>query len=181
MSGDNDRAKDSAAPVKNAVTQTVEATARVLGDGMVQVIQENRDAPYIYIPIVRRMLDALERVSSMPVLGASDLGVGEDGYGMIRAGNLMSARGLRDDPVMAGVQGVLEVLQPLLDQVMGQQRIPALRAVLESPLCSGEVKQRAADELSRLVMDFIAPEAVDAAAEFLGAGLDGVVPTVAPR
>jgi hypothetical protein len=164
MFGDNGRAKDNEAP-KNAVTQTVEATAHVLGDGMVQVIQENRDAPHIYIPIVRRMLDALERVGSMPALGASDLGLGDNNnvYGNV---GLIQARGLRDDPFMAGLHGMLEVLQPVIDQAANSQRIPALRAVLASPLCTDEVKQRAADELSRIVMAV----GNDAETELLGDG-----------
>ena len=186
MSGDNGRATDKgdAEPEKNAVMQTVEATGRVLADGMVQVIQENRDQPYIYIPVVRRMLDALERVGSMPALGAQDLpGVrmgGAGAYGQIEAG-LVPARGLRDDPSLAAVRGMIEAIQPIIDQALGQRRVPALRAVLESPLCSEEAKQRAADELSRFVMSAVEEEEETDAAEELQYGSAGADPQAAPE
>jgi hypothetical protein len=181
MSGDNGRATDKQDATKSAVTETVEATGRVIADGIIKVIEENREHPYIYIPIVRRMLDALERVGAMPALGAGDIGLlgeGNGNYGHVGVAGLMPARGLRDDPVMAGVRGILEALQPVIDQAANAQRIPALRAVLESPLCSDEVKQQAADELSRVVM--AATEVQDAEAELLGPGIEGESGTLDP-
>lgn len=134
---------------KTAAAEAAETASRAIADGIVKVIAENKDQPYVYIPQVRRLLDALERVTSLTSLSPSGAGADRVDYGMTGE---HPVPGLRADPTVTGLKRIMEALQPVVDQVAQSSRVPALRAVLDAPQCSAEAKQRAADELSRLVV-----------------------------
>lgn len=152
---------------KTAIQETTEIAIRSLGEGIARMVTENIDQPYLYIPAVRRTLEALERLSALSPLRMGEVGgLGQNPYALEPVaegvGGLvpLPRRGLRGDATMGAIQSVVEVLQPLIQTVSAQQRVPALRAVLDSKLCSDEARQKAADELSRLVVEgeALAPE-----------------------
>jgi len=156
----------TAEPPQDAVPTAIDGVLEQLSDGIVAIIQQHRTEPMKYVPVVKRMIASIEKLYTFSSkrrtgdrLGADETGLEglvDEEPGLYRGGGV-AVRGLNPDPQLGILRGLLEgalpLLQPYLQNNTRQQRINALRAIVDSPHVEDGVRQNAVEQLQQIGLD----------------------------
>lgn len=141
------------------MSEQIEKIVVAISEAIVEEVATQKAHPEKYLPTVRKLLGALERLTKISALRPEDEEVAlvdnmvANGAGPVRMCG--PGRNLGDDPAIARLGAIIEAIEPyiqqLLDRTTLQPRVQGLRAVLDSPYTSDEAKQQAARDLEQVL------------------------------